>query len=355
MFRFCFHVFTIMFNESKPKAQASPTFLTRLTQNIRSVRLSIKSSKVLNMADDRQLPLFADNQQLTHRSPLSQAVAPFLIHLTSEGKSENTRRSFRSDLNLVSEFLGNDTPLDRINRKRLEEFLHWLEFGRGIPCSRKSYARRVTTLKVFFKWLHDTKIRKDDPAAALVQRSGPAPLQPVLADEEVDHLLRFSDGMRVANKPDTRPYLLFRLLIETGIKKSETVSLTRGSIEDRETDTPQIMVRYKRQNVFKERRLPISHDWLEALDEYLEQYEPDDNLIFDCTPRNLEYVLTDLAKAAGIETKTSFETLRWTCAVRDYRARMDMDNLREKMGLSEISWRETSQKIMKLASIQTTD
>ncbi len=87
------------------------------------------------------------------------------------------------------------------------------------------------------------------------------------------------------------------------------------------------------------------------LDEYLEQYQPPDT-IFDCTARNLEYILHDVATAAGIEGKVSFEILRWTSAVRDYRRGVDLDELREKMGLSRISWRETSDKIIRLATLQ---
>jgi integrase/recombinase XerD len=41
--------------------------------------------------------------------------------------------------------------------------------------------------------------------------------------------------------------------------------------------------------------------------------------------------------------------LRWTCAVRDYRDEMDEDHLRKKLGLSKITWRETSEKLAKLA------
>lgn len=305
------------------------------------------------MTDSSQLPLFEELQDgLTERTRLIDSVKPFLEYLRSEGKTQNTLTSFRSDMNLVCQFLGDDRPLGKIMTSHLEEFLHWLEFGRGIPCSRKSYARRVTTLKVFFKWLKEEKVRKDDPAIKIVQRSGPAPLQPVLSDPEIDQLVNESNRMRTGKKPDSRPYVLLRLLLETGIKKSEASRLTVHDIEQRDTDSPTILVKHKRQNVYKDRRLPVPPEWVGSLDEYLEQYEPKDDQIFDCTPRNLEYVLTDLAKAAGVETRVSFETLRWTSAVLDYRKGMDMDDLREKMGLSEISWRETSQKIIKLADIQ---
>jgi integrase/recombinase XerD len=43
-----------------------------------------------------------------------------------------------------------------------------------------------------------------------------------------------------------------------------------------------------------------------------------------------------------------FETLRWTCAVRDFRNGMPEEQLRQKLGLSKISWRETSAKIYEL-------
>lgn len=301
------------------------------------------------MPDAKQLSFFGQNE-LSRQSMLKEAVGPFLQYLLHEGKSQNTITSFRSDLNLLAGFMSDEILLGQIGTARLNEFLEWLEFGRGVPCSKKSYARRVTTLKVFFKWLKESGVRSDDPALGILQRSGPAPLQPIVSDEEVAQLFRYAQGLRTAKKPDTRPYLLFLLLLETGIKKSETVSLTRDSIEERDSARPTILVQYGRLNVFKERRLPVSQDWVVALDEYLAQYEPKHNLIFDCTPRNLEYVLTDLARDAGVESKVSFETMRWTCAVRAYRAGMEMDSLREKLGLSEISWRETSQKIMKIAA-----
>jgi site-specific recombinase XerD len=301
------------------------------------------------MTDVEQLSLF-DDGSLKRTTRIDKAIAPFLDYLRSEGKTENTIKSFRSDMNLVAEYLGRDTPLYIISTDRLNQFLQWLEFGRGVPCSRKSYARRVTTLKVFFGWLLATKILPHDPALKLVQRSGPAPLQQVLNELEIQQILDTGNAFRSAKKPDTRPILLFRLLLETGIKKSETTSLTRDSIEQRDSNRPVLMVRYKRQNVFKERRLSVSSTWLELMDEYLLQYQLKDARIFDCTARNLEYVLNDLGTAAGVETRVSFEVMRWTMGVRDYMAGMDMDALREKMGLSEISWRETSQKIMKLAS-----
>jgi len=84
--------------------------------------------------------------------------------------------------------------------------------------------------------------------------------------------------------------------------------------------------------------------------QYIAQYKPETHL-FECTARNLEYVLGDLGQLAGIQHKSvSFEALRWTAAVRDYRTGMPPEQLRKKLGLSQISWRETGMKIRQLAS-----
>ncbi len=305
----------------------------------------------------RQLPLFPSGTEhgLTIYSSLSDAIPPFLAHLHSEGRSPHTISAFKSDLGLVAEFFGDDIKLGDFTTTRLNRFLEWIEHGRGVPCSRKSYARRVTTLKVFFKYLKSEAVIPIDPAEALLQRSGAAPLQPILADDDVERLLAYTASLRVAEKPDARPDLLLRLLLDTGIKKSECMRLTPQHIQRRDADKPLLIVRHKKpNNVYKERKIALDPDWLGVLDDYLEQYKPE-NTIFDCTARNLEYVLRDTAKGAGVDARVSFEILRWTSAVRDYRRGVELDTLREKMGLSRISWRETRDKIIRLAAIQMQD
>jgi integrase/recombinase XerD len=55
-----------------------------------------------------------------------------------------------------------------------------------------------------------------------------------------------------------------------------------------------------------------------------------------------------VAEEAGISHLT-FEMLRWTCAVRDYVEGMDRNALRQKLGLSTISWYEVEPKLALLA------
>jgi integrase/recombinase XerD len=302
----------------------------------------------------KQLPLLLtdDKRGLTRDSTLSEAVSPFLEHLRMEGNSPHTISAFASDLRLVIEFFGDTMHLKDFTTSKLNHFMTWIETGRGVPCSRKSYARRVTTLKAFFKFLKNEKVLPDSPAEAVLQRSGAAPLQPILSDDEINRLLAHTLALRLAEKPDARPDLLLRLLLDTGIKKSECMLLTPADISRENPDRPVLVIRHKKpNNVYQERKIALDPDWLTVLDEYREQYRVQ-GAIFDCTPRNLEYVLHDTAVGAGVEGKVSFEILRWTCSVRDYRRGIDLEELREKMGLSRVSWRETSDKIVRLAALQ---
>jgi integrase/recombinase XerD len=103
-----------------------------------------------------------------------------------------------------------------------------------------------------------------------------------------------------------------------------------------------LFVRYANPRLrYKERKLYLEPAWLDVLEKYLEQYEPPDTL-FTCTARNLEYVLHDVAEMAGLAEKglLSFENLRWVSALRDWKAKVEPDEIRQKLGLSKITWRE---------------
>jgi hypothetical protein len=109
-------------------------------------------------------------------------------------------------------------------------------------------------------------------------------------------------------------------------------------------------VRYPNPNLrYKERKLPLEPEWLDTLDEYMAQYRPPDTL-FTCTARNLEYILRDVGEAAGLAPGLlSFENLRWVSALRDWDNEVEPDDIRQKLGLSKVTWRETRSKLEKLA------
>jgi integrase/recombinase XerD len=304
------------------------------------------------MSNLRQLPLFGNEPQkeldLTRYTPIKYTLPLFEQHLWGEGKTEHTIKAFLGDIALFTEYVNPEIPVGNFQTRHLEQFLNWMENERGVSCSRKTYARRVTTLKVFFKWLRQIDAIGHDPAKAVVQRSGEAPLSYALNPLEVRRVIAFAQAMkRKKGDLDTRPETLFRLLLDTGIKKNEAMRLTVADIHREDAQHPYVHVHQTAQNVYKERKLTIDPSWLTLFDLYCTQYDIK-NAIFTCTARNLEYILADLSVGAGLEVQISFEIMRWTTAVRDARSGVDENLIREKLGLSRISWTETSRKIERL-------
>ena len=293
-------------------------------------------------------PPVAESISVTPETSLAAVLGPFQDYMIRQGFSENTIKAFLSDLRLLGKYVGARTAVSKISTKRLNDFLTWMRYTRKTPCSPKTYARRVTTLKVFFRWLNDSEVLPTDPSAPVIQQSVSAPLADILYDNHVEQVLEVTRNMSKAEKPDARPHLLVSLLLQTGIKKGECMKIELRHIDMSVPQNSTVFIRYDNPRYqHKERKLKLPADWAPTFLQYQTQYQPQDHL-FECTARNLEYVLQDVAQRAGLPA-LSFEMLRWTSAVRDYKAGMEPEELRQKMGLSKISWQETSQKLDKLA------
>jgi len=293
-------------------------------------------------------PMAGSAMRLSKRSPLSAAIAGFQAHMIEEGFTENTIKAFLSDLRIFTRYLGVDRPIGQIATRDLNSFLTYLRLYRGKPCSTKSYARRVTTLKSLFGWLAEEGIIPHDPAAPIIHPRTSSPLPKILYQNRVDKLLETTRKLLHAEKPDARPHLLVTLLLQTGIKKSECVGVKLDDVDLSDPKAPVLYIRYadpKKRH--KERKLLLPPDFASTLRQYLEEYKPKASL-FECTARNLEYVLDNVAQMASLDN-VAFENLRWTCAVQDYKAGMPPEKLRQKLGLSKISWEDALEKVKKLA------
>jgi integrase/recombinase XerD len=296
-----------------------------------------------------EAPQTAIPSGLDARSSLRSAMGAFEAHMQEQGFAENTVKAFLSDLNILAQFVGVGTSVAAISTQDLNHFTHWLVHERGVPCNPKSLARRVTTLKVFFGWLTEVGVLSADPSAAVIHKPVMTPLPQILSDTEVEQVLRVTQALRQAEKPDTRPHLLVTLLLHTGVKKGECMNIVMNHFDFNDPAQPVLWVRYANpRRRHKERKLRLPVWWPAVLAEYRAQYQPQE-AVFSCTARNLEYVLTNVAQEAGLPHGLSFEMLRWTCAVRDYRAGMPADKLRQKLGISKITWREVGVKVARLA------
>lgn len=286
---------------------------------------------------------------LTERTHLKPAINAWKFYLDDQGKSPYTIKAFIADLNLLDGFLPPETTLGEINLKDLQDFTHWLENERGVPCSPKSLSRRITSLKSFFRWLQNGGVLLVDPADKLVQRSVTSPLPEVMSRAEVSSALAEAQSLRVSETPDARPYTLLKLLLETAVKKGECtrIDLSHLSLED--PANAYVFVRYTNPRYrYKERKIPLTAEWVGAFNEYASQYEPEERL-FPWTARRMEYILEDITDAAGFDKRISFDMCRWTSVLMDLVDGVEPDQIRQKLGISKIQFREVRRKLRKLA------
>jgi len=148
--------------------------------------------------------------------------------------------------------------------------------------------------------------------------------------------------------PDSRPFILFKLLLDTGIKKSECLNIRMNHIVIGENEK-YLFVRYPDQkDRNKERKINLSEEFVNAYPQYIEEYHLSD-VLFPWSQRRLEYILEDIGKAAQINKHISFSMCRWNSALIDVKSGMDRDLIRQKLGISKIQWREINMKLNELS------
>jgi integrase/recombinase XerD len=281
---------------------------------------------------------------------LDEALVEFANHLDRRPISDNTRKAFWGDVNIFARYMMPEQtaaapPLRKITAEHVREFLA-REEKRANANSPKSIERRLTSVKVFFRWLREQGHIAADPADAVPYKPLVDPLPEYLTDAQTEAVIQAGRDVAAGEKLDTRPLAVIYLVLDTGIKKSECLNLCADDIE---RNPRQIFIHYDKKHLkFKERLLPISADCLAVLDTHIERFGNRGKL-FDCTGRNLEYIFNGkVAPRAGIPTLT-FEMLRWTSALKDFRADvMDDEQLQEKYGLSALGWSEMEAKLARI-------
>jgi integrase/recombinase XerD len=191
-------------------------------------------------------------------------IGAFLEMMSAErGASPNTLDAYGRDLLDASEFCR-----AHLTRAKPAELSAWTADLAERGLAPASQARKISALRRFFRFLFEEGDRKDDPTARL---DGPSPtrdLPDVLSREEMKALI-FACG------DDTRLRCLVELLYGAGLRASELVSLTLGSLPRRKGTrwvTQDIIIRGKGG---KERLCPLGRPALAALSDWLAERPAD--------------------------------------------------------------------------------
>lgn len=278
----------------------------------------------------------------TPTSSLGSCALAYQEHLRRTDHSAYTITCFLSDLRMFTEFVGREVELRAITTERLGDWLAHLQYDGATRPAPKTVARRITFLRNLFGWLTNEGVLTQDPATKIALSRPAPPLPELLFDDEVGRL-------EAAAAADVRANLLVTLLLATGLKKEEVMGLALRHIDISDSERPAIEVHFPGQaKRRRERRMELPAVWTALYRDYAERYQPRERL-FECTDRNLNYVLASAVKRAGLEKRVTLQILRDVYAVRQLRAGATLEALREKLGLSEEAWYETAEKYRKLA------
>jgi integrase/recombinase XerC len=174
-----------------------------------------------------------------------------------------TVRAYVADLAAFAEWAGRggvDDPAS-VDRRTLRRYLAYLDTRRY---SRRTVARKASSIRRYFAWCERRGLIAVDPAAGLSAPSGTGRLPRVLRDEELDHLLEPTPDGDGATARDRRDVAVLELLYGSGLRVAELCGVTR---RDLDLHAEVVLVTGKGS---KQRRVPLSGPSVDALRAWLD-------------------------------------------------------------------------------------
>ena len=163
-------------------------------------------------------------------SELEQLAADFLDYLAKERVcSPLTIKAYRRDLTDFGGFIREYDPQmdqhpERVDRAALRHFLGYLR-ERGLGA--RSVARKLATLKSFFKYLNRVEAIPANPAADIKTPRFPRHLPEFLQEDQARHLMELPDQSSLIGKRDRA---ILETFYATGIRLAELTGLTVGDV-----------------------------------------------------------------------------------------------------------------------------
>ncbi len=153
----------------------------------------------------------------------------FLNAMSSERSfSTNSLASYAYDIKKFQKFqLRSQTSILQSTRQQIESFLKE-EFDLGLSSATR--ARRLSSIKQFFKFLLDENLRQDNPAIKIKLSNKRRSLPKLLSVAEINKVLKTAESFGKNSYLRARNYALFELLYSTGMRVSELLSVPLASL-----------------------------------------------------------------------------------------------------------------------------
>lgn len=195
-------------------------------------------------------------------------IAKYVTYLEIEKNySPHTILNYRLDLEEFAKF-NHNIPVTQVEYTTLRRFLAHM---RELKLKPRSVARKLSSIRSFFKYLQREKIVEKNPAALLVTPKLDKPLPHFLSESEAVQLINAPNSDKLS---DNRDKAIFEVLYSTGIRVSELVGMDIDDV-DFISNIARVMGKGR-----KERIIPIGDTALDVLKKYIDSRAHQSNALF---------------------------------------------------------------------------
>jgi integrase/recombinase XerC len=261
-------------------------------------------------------------------------ITAFLDHLRVERQSSlNTVRSYEDDMTQFENYLiatvGESADPTEADARRLRAYSAWLS-SQGYAAT--TIARRLASLRSFFKYQRRQGIVKADPAGGLRNPKQPKRLPKLLGVQEI---IDFLDSLKTDTSLGIRDRAMFETLYGGGLRVSELVGM---DLTDLDFEQGLIRVRGKGR---RERLAPVgsvSMDWISQWLANRIPYHAGEKGVFlnhrgtRLTTRSVGRLLDEHLTEQGLDPSSSPHTLRHSFATHLLDCGADLRSVQELLG-----------------------
>ena len=266
---------------------------------------------------------------------MQRYIEKFKNYLTVEKNySEHTIKNYLADLKEFAEFLSGQT-VESVDYLTVRKFLGVL---RGRSISKRSVARKLSSLRTFYRFLQRDGYVKDNPVANVSTPKMDKKLPSFLDEKTVIKLVTAPEKKTFQ---DSRDRAILETLYSTGIRVGELVGIDTDDV-DFISGVVKVLGKGR-----KERLAPIGEKAISIIREYLEyrnsKKKPDKKALFlnksgkRLTQRSVRRIVDRYIKKLSITEHVSPHTLRHSFATHLLNRGADLRSVQELLGHKNLS------------------
>ena len=216
-----------------------------------------------------------------------------------EGLSENSILAYSRDLKQICKKVGKS--LVDVSQHDLEKYFIYLK---GSGHSKSTTARRLSTIKQFYKFCVEKGLLSTNPTSQLTGPRSSKPLPKTLTVGEVEALLQVAKNHGRTEYDQVRNRCLMEILYASGMRISELMSLPVSSVRG---NPDMILVKGKGS---KERLVPLSPSAIEALFDWLKLRDKKEDLNFNKTRKRSKFLFPSSSKQGHLTRNWFFNKIK---------------------------------------------